>query len=67
MTILLSYDNIIVNRKKGNIWEFGVEIDNEEVYIKLSDDLSHNIAKCISFHKTEFKISYPYKKGGKLR
>ena len=52
------------DRKKGNIWEFGVIIDHEEVYVKLSDDFSHNIAKCISFHKAEFKISYPYKKGG---
>jgi len=52
------------DRKRGNIWEFGAEIDNEEVYIKLSDDFSRNIAKCISFHKAEFKISYPYKKGG---
>jgi len=55
------------DRKKGNIWEFGAEIDNEEVYIKLSDDFNHNIAKCISFHKAEFEISYPYKKGGKKK
>lgn len=51
--------------KSGNIWEFGAKIDNQEVYIKLSDDFSYNIAKCISFHKAEFKIDYPYKKGGK--
>jgi len=42
------------DRKRGNIWEFGTKIDNEEVYIKLSDDFSRNIAKCISFHKAEF-------------
>ena len=55
------------DRKKGNIWEFGAKIDNEEVYIKLSDDFGHGIAKCISFHKAEFKMDYQYKKGGKKR
>ena len=55
------------DRKKGNIWEFGTEIDSEEVYIKLSDDFSHNIAKCISFHKAEFEMSFPYKKGGEKK
>lgn len=55
------------DRNVGNIWEFGAKVDSQEVYIKLSDDFSQNIAKCISFHKAEFEISYPYKKGGKER
>lgn len=53
------------DRKGINIWEFGVKVDGEEIYIKLSEDLSWGTAKCISFHKAEYKISYPYGKGGK--
>lgn len=47
-----------------NVWKFGYNLDGEEIYIKLSDDFSRNIAKCISFHKADFVISYPYKNGG---
>ncbi len=50
--------------KSSNVWEFGAEVDNQEVYIKLSADFGHNVAKCISFHKAEFKIDYPHKEGG---
>jgi len=70
MIMQLTYENYYNgpekdrDRQKGNIWEFGADIDNEGVYIKLSDDLSSNIAKCLSFHKPEFKITYPYRKGG---
>ena len=47
-----------------NIWEFGCVLDGKEIYIKLSDNLSHNFAKCISFHEADFSISYPYQNGG---
>lgn len=47
-----------------SIWTFGYEINDKEVYIKLSDDFSHNIAKCISFHIAELPISYPHKERG---
>jgi len=53
------------DRPRGNLWEFGTKIGDDDVYIKLSDDFSRNIAKCLSFHKAEFEINYPYKKGGK--
>ncbi len=44
------------NDRRGNmIWEFGVHIKSEDIYIKLSDDFSFDKAKCISFH-----ISTPY-------
>ncbi len=46
---------------KNNIWIFGSDIDDEEIYIKLSDNFKHNIAKCISFHKSTGRINYPYK------
>ena len=55
------------DRKKNSVWIFGAEVDNEEIYIKLSDDFNCDIAKCISFHKAESKINYPYKKGGKQK
>ena len=68
-TILkLTYKNYSEGPKKddlfpdGNIWIFGSDIDSEEIYIKLSDKLSNNIAKCVSFHKSKYKISYPYRK-----
>lgn len=52
------------DREKGNVWKFGSRINGEEVYIKLSDDFTGDKARCISFHKAEFKIEYPYKDRG---
>ena len=49
---------------KHHLWVFGYEHEGEEIYIKLSDDFGHNIAKCISFHKADFVMQYPYKNGG---
>lgn len=43
------------------VWIFGDDIDGEEMYIKLSNDFKCNIAKCISFHKSEHRLTYPYK------
>lgn len=45
----------------GNmIWEFGLNIQGENIYIKLSDDFSFNKAKCISFHVAAYPLVYPY-------
>ena len=44
-----------------NVWIFGYDFDEIEIYVKLSDNFSHNIAKCISFHKSKYPLSYPYK------
>jgi len=49
------YDN-----KGYYMWVFGKEICEIEMYIKLSDDFRGNVAKCISFHKPKYKLSYPY-------
>lgn len=43
------------------IWTFGYHFDGTDIYIKLSGNLSHNIAKCISFHRPDYTLSYPYK------
>ena len=45
-----------------NVWEFGKEINGDQLYIKLSDDFAYDYAKCISFHIAEYEIKYPYKK-----
>ncbi len=36
--------------KPGELWEFGKNMDGEEVYIKLKVVKESNLAKCISFH-----------------
>ncbi len=51
-----------IDRSGNMIWEFGVHIKGEEIYIKLSDDFSFDKAKCISFHIAQYPIQYPYKK-----
>jgi len=49
------------DRSGSMIWEFGVNIQGEDIYIKLSDDFSFDKAKCISFHIAAFPLVYPYK------
>jgi len=44
------------------MWVFGKEVKTVEVYIKISLGLPSAEVICISFHKAEFSISYPYKK-----
>lgn len=48
---------------QGEIWEFGRRIGGKDIYIKLKIAQVGNdkIAKCISFHKAEFPLSYPLK------
>ena len=48
--------------KPGNmIWEFGVRMLGEVIYIKLSDDFSFDRAKCLSFHIAAHPIKLPHK------
>ena len=48
--------------KPGNmIWEFGVHMQGQDIYIKLSDDFSFNRAKCLSFHIAAYSFKFPYK------
>lgn len=50
-------------RPQFEIWEFGVQwTQYEQIYIKLSTRTVDNSPVCISFHKAEFKINYPFKK-----
>jgi len=47
----------------GEIWVFGKEVGDHEVYIKLkiADTGSMKIAKCISFHAAMYPLNYPFK------
>lgn len=53
-----------VKYPEHDIWRFGYDFGGEELYIKLSGNFSHGVAKCISFHKAEFPMRYPYSEGG---
>ena len=49
--------------KSGEIWVFGKQIGNKEVYIKLkiAQVGDEKIAKCLSFHAANYPLCYPYK------
>lgn len=48
--------------RPGYIWEFGKIVNNQEVYMKLKIATvgRGKIAKCISFHKAEYPLVYPW-------
>ena len=46
----------------GDMWVFGKDIKNHEVYIKISLGQPNKDVICISFHFSEYPMSYPYKK-----
>ena len=43
-----------------NIWTFNIQLDGQEIYIKLSDDFRGLQAKCVSFHKAEHPMKKPF-------
>lgn len=49
--------------REGFIWEFGKNVNGNEIYIKLkvTEVEGNKIAKCISFHKAELNLCYPLK------
>nr|MBQ5604249.1 type II toxin-antitoxin system MqsR family toxin [Bacteroidales bacterium] len=47
--------------KYGDMWVFGKDIKGNEVYIKISLGQPNNRTLCISFHKAEYKMQYPFK------
>lgn len=52
-------DNYDINRP--DYFEFGIQINGFEVYIKISKGLSNKAVDCMSFHSAEFPITYPFK------
>jgi hypothetical protein len=50
----------------GDVWMFGKQIDNTNVYIKLkiAGEGNEKIAKCLSFHVAKFPLCFPCKERG---
>lgn len=44
-----------------DLWEFGKEIKNKEVYIKITLGDINRETICVSFHYPEREIKYPFK------
>ncbi len=49
--------------RDGEIWEFGYDLDGQEIYIKLKLDTFEGelTPKCLSFHIPKHPIKYPLK------
>ena len=63
----LNYKNYSTGPNKDNYdpakpdyYEFGVIINGEEVYIKISPGIENKPADCMSFHIAGYKMSYPF-------
>ena len=48
--------------KGGDIYVFGADSGSAELYIKLKCD-EHRGCVCISFHRVEWPLTYPYREG----
>lgn len=46
---------------KPDYYEFGIQVKNKEVYVKLSIGLPNKRVDCMSFHLAEYPITYPLK------
>jgi len=44
-----------------DVWTFGAEIEGEEYYIKLKLKTNQQLL-CLSFHKAEYPLKYPYRR-----
>lgn len=44
-----------------DLWAFGKDIKGEEIYIKIGLGLPDRQTVCVSFHKADFPIQYPFK------
>ncbi len=44
-----------------DMWVFGINIQNKEVYIKITLGWQGKPVICISFHAAEYPMHYPYK------
>ncbi len=45
----------------SDLWEFGIQVKSNEVYIKIQLGAYNHSAICISFHVAEFTMTYPYR------
>ena len=44
-----------------DLWAFGKDVNGEEIYIKIGLGLPNRQTICVSFHKADFPIQYPFK------
>ena len=44
------------------MWVFGKDFNGNEIYIKIALGVQDKNTICISFHKAEHKMNYPFKK-----
>lgn len=44
-----------------DLWTFGKDVNGEEIYIKIGMGLPNRQTICVSFHKADFTIQYPFK------
>lgn len=47
---------------QGEMWVFGKDVRGNEVYIKITLGKPNSHTICISFHKAEYPMSYPFKR-----
>ena len=47
--------------KKGEMWVFGKDVKEREVYIKITLGYENGQTICISFHVAEHPLKYPFK------
>ena len=54
--------------RPGEVWVFGRQVENTEVYIKLKlskdPDTGEEYLECISFHEAEYRLKYPLRGQG---
>jgi hypothetical protein len=43
-------------------YEFGTNVNNQEIYIKLSLGKYNKVPDCMSFHIADYKLEYPLRK-----
>lgn len=49
------------DRPQFDVWEFGVKLNQvDEIYIKLSTRRENSRSICLSFHRAEIQIDYPF-------
>ena len=59
----VSGPEIDIDKNTKDIWIFGLKIKGEKIYIKVKIYQYHGIieAKCLSFHKADHTLYYPFK------
>lgn len=53
--------------KIGEMWVFGKDVANHEIYIKISLGYPNSSTICISFHVAEYPMQYPHRTDKKTK